>query len=353
MQFLRRWTVRAFAALALLAVCSMAAAEQKPALKCNTQGKFKIVQFTDTHWGWGKNVEEACKNTLTVIDKVLDAEKPDLVMFTGDVVIMKQSPLDGWKAITEPMVRRKIPWATVLGNHDDERHGVARRELVKQIATLPGSLTEQGPDSLGGTGNYILTVAGTSALPAATLYCLDSNAYPKLDAIKKYKGGPGKYAWISFDQIRWYRDASRKMHEANAKIDPKQNPPALAFFHIPLQEYNDSRYLKRLAGAKLENGGICPGVLNSGMFTAMLEQGDMLGVFVGHDHNCDYAADLFGICLAFGRCSGFGAGCILPRGARVIELTDGRREFDSWIRLVTGDETERFHFPANATKAAQ
>jgi len=71
----------------------------------------------------------------------------------------------------------------------------------------------------------------------------------------------------------------------------------------------------------------------------------VLGVFVGHDHNNDCAADMFGICLAYGRRSGFGAYGSVPLGARVIELTDGRREFDSWIRVMDGSEAGRFHFP--------
>jgi hypothetical protein len=365
------------AVLLLSASCAFAlAGDAKTPLKCNAEGKFKIVQFTDTHWD---EKADKCRQTLAWINQTLDSEKPDLVIFTGDIITMKKSPLDGWKAITEPMVQRKIPWAAVFGNHDDEQHGIARRELLKQIAALPGSLTEPGPESLGATGNYILTVAGTTALPAATLYLLDSNAYPKLEVIRKYKGGPGKYGWFSFEQVQWFRDSSRKIREANAKAAERDaqtktdntktekdatagkvasiggaaenaavNPTALAFFHIPLCEFDDSIYLKRIAGAKFEGAGVCHGTLNSGMFAAMLESGDVLGIFVGHDHNSDYAAELFGVCLAYGRRSGANAYSILPLGARVIELTDGRRGFDSWLVTVDGP-IDRFHFPTPTT----
>lgn len=34
---------------------------------------------------------------------------------------------------------------------------------------------------------------------------------------------------------------------------------------------------------------VCDPQLNSGLFNAMLECGDVMGVFCGHDHNNDYA----------------------------------------------------------------
>lgn len=39
----------------------------------------------------------------------------------------------------------------------------------------------------------------------------------------------------------------------------------------------------------------CAPVLNSGLFTAMKEMGDIEGVFVGHDHDNDYAVMWQGI----------------------------------------------------------
>ena len=42
-----------------------------------------------------------------------------------------------------------------------------------------------------------------------------------------------------------------------------------------------------LIGTRMEKA--CAPELNTGMFTAMKEAGDVMGMFVGHDHDNDYA----------------------------------------------------------------
>jgi hypothetical protein len=73
--------------------------------------------------------------------------------------------------------------------------------------------------------------------------------------------------------------------------------------------------------------------VNSGLFAAFLERGDVVGVFCGHDHLNDYEATLHGIRLVYGRATGHGgygrAG--FPRGARVIELRDALRGFETRV----------------------
>jgi hypothetical protein len=319
-------------------VSAASAADAKPVLRFNAQGKFKIVQITDTHWNQDA---EKCRKTLEVLNRVLDREKPDLVAMTGDIVTTGKGTPEGWQAITEPMRRRKIPWAAVLGNHDDEYCGIPRRAIVKQLAAMPYSLVEEGPASLGGTGNYIVTVAGRDSKTAAVLYFLDSHAYAEIDAVKRHKGLSRPYGWISFDQIQWYRESSRGLRKANGG----QPLPALAMFHIPLQEYADASLLKTAVGTQPAVGKTVGGPLNTGMFAAMVEEGDVMGCFVGHVHSADYAGMLYGVCLAYGRSSGYAAVGPLPRGARVIELVEGRREFTSWIREGDGKEVHRFHYP--------
>jgi hypothetical protein len=308
---------------------------EKPALRFDAKGQFKIVQITDTHWN---EQPEKCRQTLEVLNHVLDQEKPDLAILTGDIVVLREAPLDGWRDVTEPLRRRKIPWAAVLGNHDDEYCGVSRHNIIKHLATMPYSLTEEGQESLGGTGNYILSIAGRDSKPAATIYCLDSHgyAYSKIRTFKRVEGGAGCFDWISFDQIQWYRQSSRALREAQKD----HAIAALAFFHIPLQEYADPSFEKTVVGTYKEKNG-CQ-FLNSGIFTAFLEEGDVTGVFVGHYHDSDCVGSLWGVCLGYGRCSGFGSYGKLPRGARIIKLTEGRREFESWIREGDGNEVHRF-----------
>jgi len=42
-------------------------------------------------------------------------------------------------------------------------------------------------------------------------------------------------------------------------------------------------------------------VINTGLFAAMIEAGDVMGVFVGHEHVNDFHGELLGIRLGYGR----------------------------------------------------
>ncbi len=72
----------------------------------------------------------------------------------------------------------------------------------------------------------------------------------------------------------------------------------------------------------------------------MKEMGDIEGVFVGHDHDNDYAVMWQGILLAYGRYTGGNTVYNnLSNGARIIELTEGEKGFRTWIRTKNHKET--------------
>ena len=91
--------------LAFLLVTTFCMA-QKSELKFSKDGKFKIVQFTDVHFKYGNRASDIA---LERINQVLDDERPDLVIFTGDVVY--SAPADsGMLQVLEPVVKRKLPF---------------------------------------------------------------------------------------------------------------------------------------------------------------------------------------------------------------------------------------------------
>lgn len=60
---------------------------QAPALHFGRDGKFRIAQFTDVHLDLGTPYRRAqAEKTIAQMRYILDAEHPDLVVFTGDVV---------------------------------------------------------------------------------------------------------------------------------------------------------------------------------------------------------------------------------------------------------------------------
>jgi hypothetical protein len=81
------------------------------------------------------------------------------------------------------------------------------------------------------------------------------------------------------------------------------------------------------------------------MFAAMLETGNIMGVFVGHDHDNDYIVAKQGIALGYGRFSGDDTIYHnIPSGVRVIELEEGKRGFVSWILEDDGRITDPMTF---------
>ena len=113
----------------------------------------------------------------------------------------------------------------------------------------------------------------------------------------------------------------------------------MAFFHIPLPEYNQAASDENAQSYGIRREKACASVLNSGLFTTMKEQGDVMGVFVGHDHDDDYAVCWQDVLLAYGRYTGGNTVYNhLPNGARVIQLTEGERSFKTWIRTAAGVE---------------
>lgn len=121
-------------------------------LRVREDGKFKIVQISDTHMVTGVGVckdaidahgqplpkSEADPLTVSFVKEILDVEKPDLVILSGDQlhhdILDSQSAL--FKAVA-PMIERSIPYAAVFGNHDDEGiHALSRKLHISSPVTL-------------------------------------------------------------------------------------------------------------------------------------------------------------------------------------------------------------------------
>lgn len=300
-------------------------------------GKFKIVQFTDIHW---QPANPASAEAAECMGAVLDAERPDLVIYTGDLAYAAPAREAVLHAL-EPVVSRGIPFAVTWGNHDDE-FDATREELFSLISTLPGNLTDSVAGLSGVTNCIIPLQSADGHKTSALLYVIDSNGYSTIEAAKGYAG-------IQPDQVQWYSDNSRHYTEANGGTPL----PALAFFHVPLSEMNAAvtDEYAILNGTRRERA--CTPSVNSGMFAEMLRRGDVMATFTGHDHINDYAVAYKGMLLAYGRYSGGKTVyCDIPGGcgARVIELTDGTRAFDSWIRLADGTPLNRIAFPHDFTR---
>ena len=314
---------------------------QKPELRFK-DGKLKIVQFTDVHW----DNDQSDVRLPQIMGSVLETEKPDAIVFTGDVVT-GGPVVKNWTKFVEFMHGIGIPYAVVMGNHDPEAYSVgdgsvqwSRQATRDTIFTIleksPLFLGERGPAELQGMGNYVLPVLASdgSDKVGGLLYCMDSYDY----AGNSYFAG--KYGWFSFDQICWYREQSKAYTAANGG----KPVPSFAFFHIPLPEYAKIKTFERTVGNRSE--GVYAGELNSGMFSSMYEMGDIMGVFVGHDHNNDYIGVYGGIALAYGKATGVDTYGENDKGGRVIIMSEGEPYFETWLRDEYGNKIDHFYYPS-------
>lgn len=318
------------------------ASSKKEKLYFNQEGKFKIVQFTDIHAVYKPNETD---QAYDIMSKVLDIEKPDLVMYTGDVVT-DNNPAALWKKVTGLAHKRNIPFAVVFGNHDSQ-FDVPRSKLMDIVAGLDGCLNTPKPKSMAdvfGETNQVIPIyhSGDSSKKGFILYLFDSNSENDMPNATNH------YDWIRSSQIEWYIKKSKEFTKENSGIPY----PAIAFFHIPLLEYitayNDPQY--KPIGYRLENE--CTPPVNSGLFSAFVECKDVKGVFVGHDHNNDYVSFHQGIALGYGQFSGgLNTYHSLCKGARVFELTENKEVFDTWLRLETGRLLCRATVPSSFTNS--
>lgn len=309
-------------------------------------GKLKILQLTDIHY-YTDSLKSA--ESLKRIEQILDLEKPDMVIITGDVVL-GDNYKKGWNEVSGLLISRQIPWGAVLGNHDGESETHTRGQIMDYIVPMDYSVMTPSPAGLSGHSNFIIPVKGADGKDAAVLYCFDSGDYSTADSLKGY-------GWIELDQIDWYKENSQRFTQQNGG----KPLPSLAFFHIPLQEYWQMDQFKNsyivgtvaseMVGTRGE--GVCAGVLNTGMFATMRRAGDILCTFAGHDHNNDYIGMFDGIGLAYGHFSGSKTTYTdIGYGARVIELYEGARAFDTWIRMADGTQLNLVHFPTDLLQPA-
>lgn len=297
------------------------------------KGLFKIVQITDLHYKLGVKASE---QGLACVREMVETEKPDLVVVTGDIIY--SAPADSTLSVVlKTFAQLGVPFCMTFGNHDYDFKTPAVA-LYNQMQKTPNCVM---PVLQGKNTDYSLPILSSNGKrTAAVLYCIDTHNKPAI-------GGIGGYQWISHNQITWYRQRSMVYKQKNGG----RPVPSLAFLHIPLPEFNYATDNTQcpMYGSRLEKA-YSPS-LNSGMFASIKEMGDIMGVFCGHDHDNDYAVSYFNVLLAHGRFSGGNTEYNhLKRGARVIVLKEGKREFDTWIREEGANVLYRTTYPKSYVK---
>ena len=273
-------------------------------IRFSDDGKFRIMHVTDTHLE-----EYNLEASVWAIGEACDIEKPDIVIITGDNVQNCNDPADTKKLIDGLMnvfESRNIPVAVTFGNHDSESGAMSREELMAYYNTFSCSVSVDDGEELSGCGTYNIPVMSSDGEKVKfNLWVFDSNDYDD----------EGNYSCVQADQVEWYKKKSDELKAANGG----EIVYSLAFQHIIVSEVFDG--LKKIDSQELfsveniytdeyfvfnpevVNYGIlmekpCPGYDNFGQFDAMVEKGDVLGMFTGHDHTNAFGVTYKGIVLS-------------------------------------------------------
>ncbi|KAK3166470.1 hypothetical protein QOZ80_1AG0046190 [Eleusine coracana subsp. coracana] len=331
-----------------------------PPLRFASGGSFKVAIFADLHYGenawteWGPAQDAASDRVMAA---VLDAEKPDFVVYLGDLVTANNLPIPNasvyWDRAISPTRSRGIPWATVFGNHDDmpfewplewfspagvppvhctsgedqagcSFRGTPRIDLMStEIGKNRLSYSSTGPKDLRpGVSNYVLQVLSrTQDDPALLMYFLDSGggSYPEV---------------ISSAQVNWFQSHSQF-------LNPNGRIPELIFWHIPSTAYvkvapKAKSHIRKPCVGSINKEDVAPQEAEWGMMNALAKRPSVKAIFVGHNHGLDWCCPYEKLWLCFARHTGYGGYGSWAKGARVIQITEKPFSIVSWIRMENG-----------------
>lgn len=308
-------------------------------MKFNKDSSFKIMQITDM-----QEIPAISPDTLALLERAVEEEKPDLVVYTGDQIKgygvtykgkgkeLEKAVAKTISSLLEPVTKRGIPFAVTFGNHD-RQVGISNRDQFENIyKALPNCIGEQAEGIDGGGTCFIpIKASDGSGRDVFNLYLFDSGT----DA----KGG----GYEPFDTkiINWYKKTRDSLKEKNGKYIP-----SIVFQHIPMHEYynvlkrvkkNEKGAIRAFRTHKNEYyklGDTCrkgdvllepPSIpdINTGEFDALSECGDVLAVFVGHDHKNSFTGRYKNVDLGFTQSAGFNVyGNRTQRGVRCIVLDE-------------------------------
>ncbi len=346
--------------------------EADKTLRFGADGKFKIMQLADIQDGFFLNT--VAEDFITA---AVEMEKPDLVVLTGDNIgsgwgftygAIKMN-INNFMSIFQ---QRNIPVAIVYGNHDDENNVLSKELQWKIYESYNCFVGVADTEEMAGFGTYNIPIYSSKdeTKKAFNLWFFDSQTY-------NHENDLGGYGCVEKDQIDWYIRTEKALAAENGGAPI----PSLAFQHIIIPEvYGGSykmiyRHLTEEELAELDtenldeskyytdaNGVIyeiigdesiynenydvrwkgdiyvmppeyideetfvsedsCPPFYSNGQADAMVDNGNVLGLAVGHDHKNSFVMPYRGMDIIQTPTCGFGSYGDENRGLRVIELDE-------------------------------
>lgn len=204
-----------------------------------TDEDFKVMQITDVHLGGGFLSYAKDKKCINCVITMVQNEKPDLVVFTGDNVFpipYIAGTINNYmiaKTFLLMAEQTGAYYTTVFGNHDTEAFAYFNRHSISELykSNKYKHCLYSDVDGIGGESNSMIVVRKSNGEITKTLLLIDSNDYidTSLKATINWL-----YDTIHEDQIVW----AKNQMEAIRNLPEGANAKALVFMHIPVSEFH-------------------------------------------------------------------------------------------------------------------
>lgn len=297
-----------------------------------TDNDFRVMQLTDVHIGGGWMCTSKDTMALNAVAAMVTAEKPDLVIITGDLVYpvpYQAGTFDNMNSaelVATLMENLGVYWLPVFGNHDTEIYSKYTREDISEFYSDEKwsycLFENNSDDDVDGYCNQVINVKNSLGIITQSLYTFDTHSYVDGD----YLGIGWKYDNIHENQVEWYKTNVEKYNKQNVDLINSSNAEnkegllntystvkSLAFWHVPNTEYldawneyveagyEDTENTKYYYGVVGETGKmVYSGVYEDEIFEVMQEMGSTKGIFCGHDHLNNFSIEYKGIRLTYG-----------------------------------------------------
>lgn len=297
-----------------------------------TDDDFRVMQLTDVHIGGGWMSTSKDTMALNAVAAMITAEKPDLVIITGDLVYpvpYQAGTFDNMNSaelVATLMESLGVYWMPVFGNHDTEIYSKYTREDISELYSDEKwtycLFQNNSDDDVDGYCNAVINVKNSQGIITQSLYTFDTHSYVDGD----YLGIGWKYDNIHENQIEWYKANVEKYNKYNVDLinasdlenkdellSTYSTVKSLAFWHVPNTEYldawneyveagyEDTDNAKYYYGVVGETGKmVYSGVYEDEIFEVMQEMGSTKGIFCGHDHLNNFSIEYKGIRLTYG-----------------------------------------------------
>lgn len=311
------------------------------------------------------------------MNKVLDADRPDLVVLNGDLITGENTYLFNGTDLVDklvlPMLDRQLPWASTYGNHDHQVN-ITGATILAREKKWPNAMTRQMVhDTNAGISNYFLPVYPNnctvehSCAPDLLLWFFDSRGGFRYQETNDDGSPVGQPNWVDDSVVNWFRQTNALLVNKHQKTIP-----SVGFVHIPTNaswalQTQSKTHLNYQPGIDddyplaSQSQGWCPNGVDDGtcdyggqdvpFMHAVSTTPGFLALFSGHDHGDTWCykwngiipgmtIDGNGLNLCFGQHTGYGGYGNWIRGARQLRMTKGmleKGEVESWIRLEGGD----------------